>query len=342
MVIIMNNSNYLASFNKLINWYLNESMISQNDQTLDKVLAENIAIFYKNIMISKSKLKSKKIKIKKYSFQNLNKKKLNFLQPIKQLQLIINKNLKNYLVDFLIHGSIATKDFSIGWSDLDTYIIIKNDVIGKPNKLLKFKEQMSLLHNFLYKIDPLQHHGFIFCAENYLEQYQSFMLPINVLKESRSLINSNVLYIREQEDLKFPRKYLISINKLLLSSKKTGFLNHHKYKDKFLLNNFKDKNTMYQMKYFLSVIMTLPTYYLHSIGMPVYKKKSFKILRNIFSKNWEIIETATIIRMKWSKREKHPHKGNEIPQWLINELGEDYFKRAHDLSNDMVQKMKFN
>ena len=98
---------------------------------------------------------------------------------------------------------------------------------------------------------------------------------------------------------------------------------------------------MYQMKYFLSVIMTLPTYYLHSIGKPVYKKKSFKTLRSKFLKNWEIIDTATKIRMKWNKKEKHPYKGNKIPQWLINDLGEDYFKRAYDLSNDMVQKMKF-
>ena len=48
---------------------------------------------------------------------------------------------------------IATKDFSIGWSDLDTYIIIKSDVISKPNKLLKFKKQINLLQKFLYKID---------------------------------------------------------------------------------------------------------------------------------------------------------------------------------------------
>ena len=53
----------------------------------------------------------------------------NYLKPIKSLKSYIDKELRDYLRDFLIHGSISTADYSIGWSDFDTFVIFDNSYL---------------------------------------------------------------------------------------------------------------------------------------------------------------------------------------------------------------------
>ena len=164
------------------------------------------------------------------------------------------------------------------------------------------------------------------------------MLPTNVLKKSKSVIKSNKIIIYENINNDFPINHLKGLNNLLYLSYKTGILKHHKFNDRYLKDNYLDMDTMYQMKYFLSIVMTLPTYYLHSIGKPIYKKESFNLIKKKFLNEWEIIEIASNIRSEWVKKEKHPFKGNKIPLWLKNMLGNQYFKRAYILSKKLTNK----
>ena len=45
---------------------------------------------------------------------------LEYLKPLKELKEYANSNLKQYLSGFYLHGSLATKDYIKGWSDVDT------------------------------------------------------------------------------------------------------------------------------------------------------------------------------------------------------------------------------
>ena len=204
--------------------------------------------------------------------------------------------------------------------------------------MINFKKICLEIKKQLFKIDPLQHHGLIFCPQKYLNFYEYFLLPTNVLIRSKSIINKTKLTVYECKNKEHPIEHLKNLNLLLKKAFKNGYLEHHKYQNKYLLDNFADINTMYQMKYFLSIIMTLPTYYLHSIGKPVYKKDSFEIAKQDFKKEWEIVDTATRIRYLWGIKEQHPYKSNKIPKWLIKNLGRNYFMRAYKLSNSMYKR----
>ena len=328
----------MLGFNKLINWYLNDDIVTSNDYYLNDIFSKNISLNFNFLNIKpKKKLKKKLIKIPKHSINLMNKKDRDLIALFKKLSNEVKAN-KDFFHEFLIHGSFSTSDYSKGWSDLDTFVIIKNNILKDHNELKKLKIFILKIKKYLYKIDPIQHHGFIFCTQNFLNNYQSFMLPINVLLESKSLFEENKLIVHENINLKFPKSHLKSINILFYNAYKKGVLEHHKYNNKFLLDNYKDINTMYQMKYFLSIVMTLPTYYLHSKGLPTYKKYSFDIVKKKFLSQWNIVEDATMIRNLWSKNEYHPYKGNDIPFWLKKCLGDNYFKRAYLLSKEMISK----
>ena len=77
------------------------------------------------------------------------------------------------------------------------------------------------------------------------------MLPASVISKSKSLISEGNIIVNENNNYKFPKYYLRLINNLLLDAYKKGVLIHHKYNEKYLLDNYRDMNTMYQMKYFL-------------------------------------------------------------------------------------------
>ena len=267
----------------LINWYMNDELITTNDDYLNKLISQNIVLNHNNLKFKSYKKVKKIIKISKFNKIRLSKqdKDLSFI-----LSKIIKKfkKIKNFF-RFLIHGSFGTNDYVRGWSDLDTYIIIKNNVLSDHNSLINFKKICLEIKKQLFKIDPLQHHGLIFCPQKYLNFYEYFLLPTNVLIRSKSIINKTKLTVYECKNKEHPIEHLKNLNLLLKKAFKNGYLEHHKYQNKYLLDNFADINTMYQMKYFLSIIMTLPTYYLHSIGKPVYKKIRLKLQSKISRKN---------------------------------------------------------
>ena len=262
-----------------------------------------------------------------------------FLHNLKKLQKE-TKKLTSFIQNFLIHGSFATLDYKKGWSDLDTLIIIKGKVFSDIKKLKLFREKILYLEKYLYKTDVLQHHGFIFITDLDLKKYHSAYLPIEVLQKSISLTKSEKIKINYQRDKNFWKKKLFSIHSLFQISYKKGTLFHHPLNGIFLKDNFKNINTMYQIKYFLSLIMGIPFIYLEAIGKPSYKRESFGTFKNLLKINDEIIRKASLIRNSWPQNETYPYKGNKIPKWLINILGRDYFKRAFNLVDQIIKSIK--
>ena len=77
------------------------------------------------------------------------------------------KNIDRFIDIFLIHGSYSTLDYEPNISDLDTLILLKEDVFKDCKKLIELQTILYNALDFFYNIDILQHHGF-FILTNYI------------------------------------------------------------------------------------------------------------------------------------------------------------------------------
>lgn len=260
-----------------------------------------------------------------------------YLQPLFDLENYTKKELNRYFVDFLVHGSFATRDYSRGWSDLDTYLILNDRVFQDPYEIISLRDKLLVASKYLYKIDPLQHHGFIFATEYDTKNYFSHCLPVDVLKKSKSLIGNSKLNVKELRSTKDTLNFLQNKNKFFKKCFEESAMIHHGRDNIYLLENFSEREAMYQMKYFLSVLMSMPAFFLDALGKPVYKACSFEEAKKFFGEEWEIIDVSSGIRNKWQHEELHPYQNNLIPDWLVDDLGGDYFKRAYKLTDKMTK-----
>ena len=51
----------------------------------------------------------------------------------------------------------------------------------------------------------------------------------------------------------------------------------------------------------------------------------------------DMLKISSDIRKTWHLREAHPYKGNKIPDWLEDMLGECYFSRALNLVDKLIK-----
>ena len=281
--------------------------------------------------------KYKSVELIEFKKEDYIKNDSKYLYPVLRLADYVNQNLKEFLVDFIIHGSISTLDYSIGWSDLDTLLIIKKDTLRSPDKLINLRRHILNIVPELYSIDTLQHHEFIITTEKSILHPSYSLLPAEAINFSKSLFGSKTLKISLNRENKSARKTVLSINNLFKKSFEVGYMDHHKKNKIALEDNFENQNCMYQLKYFLSCIMTLPTYYLDSIGKPCYKKFSFEYFYERTSIDLEILKKSSKIREIWPKMEKFPYEGNKIPDWIFDILGTNYFERAYKFSSEITK-----
>lgn len=307
-----------------------------------KMISKNISLGYKNMPFNDSECVTETIAISAIDEAEYIKKDKDYLYPVIELKRFSINNLKKYLSVFLIHGSIATLDYSKGWSDLDTYLVINKETLFDSERLLELREKLLEAYFYLLEIDPLQHHGFLVCTDLDLKQYPSYYLPTEVIKKSKSLFGqSQITFEVLSNSIGLKERFYRHID-FFKKTYESGILKHHPYNGEYLLDNFSNRdNAMYQMKNFLEFATLLPAYYLEARGRPCYKKHSFDLTRPyIPDQNWELIEKASFIRLEWQRREAHPYKGNRIPDWLIEALGSNYFKRMYDLVNVLGESLK--
>ena len=295
-----------------------------------------------------SLIHNKVIKEENYSHENLRilsfsveeyQKSGEYLRPILKIHDYANKFMKDYLVDFLIHGSMSTLDYSKGWSDLDTLLIIKEEVVQSPYHISNLRKHVINLIPELYLIDPLQHHQFIITTENFMLNSNYINLPVKTLELSKSLFNNSFLKITKNRICQNGIAKVNSICNLFKESADKGYMNHHKLNNIPLENNFANLNCMYQLKYFIGCIIILPSYYFDAIGEPCYKRDSFKRFVSEVKINTDILEKCSLIRSNWEKIESFPYEGNLIPSWICEILGNNYFEEAYKFAYEIYQKI---
>ena len=189
----------------------------------------------------------------------------------------------------------------------------------------------------MLEIDPLQHHGFLICSEFDLGNYLPGYLPIDVLRDSIQVFGPDTVDFNVCSVTK-SRKILPLIKDLLEESVDTGIFEHHPLGGVYLHENYQNgQNSMYQMKNFISLINILPIYYYYDKGVECEKKDSFSMIYDEPIHNLDLLKLTSNIRLRWEKEERHPYKGNCIPQWLRDMLGMDYFSRALKLVDELIE-----
>jgi len=227
----------------------------------------------------------KKKKCRELNISSYKKSDLNYLKPLNELKDYANKNLKQHLSGFYLHGSLSTRDYMKGWSDVDTLSVISRKAIDDPDALLSLRDRLYFIRHFFYKIDPLQHHGSAVISEYDLGNYCQAYFPIKIFEYSKSFFKDDAiskLVVRDfsSEALKNLFWFVNYFRKL-------------KIEKRFRLGSYESKALLHSITLF-------PTLYLQSKGILTYKKFSFGIAKRDFIKSdWEVIEKASSIRSNW-------------------------------------------
>ncbi|HII60991.1 nucleotidyltransferase domain-containing protein [Pyrococcus horikoshii] len=230
------------------------------------------------------KNRTKIINVKTRAMENLNDLPATVSPILLSLKGYVSNNLKDYIVDFYIHGSISTKDFT-KFSDLDTAIILKDDTLLDIDKFARFLKSNFRSIKYCYQFNLLHHHGHYILTERDLQYYNQAVLPAEVFRYSTPLFGNEEIRFNVR-DSTFEHFSLV--------------WNVIQYFRRSYVLHFKNINNMYKFRFFVATILFLPVIFLETKGIYVYKKYSFDLAKRYFStEEWEAVEIASEFWRNW-------------------------------------------
>ena len=187
-------SNY--AFLNFISWYLSSKSdyVFKKEPWKEKIFANFISESYYLEDLNQDE-EYEHIEMLQFNEEDYKKIDSQYLFPLIRLKKYVNENLREFLVDFLIHGSMSTLDYSMGWSDLDTLVIVKKEILRYPDKLINLRKHIMTILPELYAIDPLQHHQFIITTEKAMLNSSYAILPSETISHSKSQFGNETLKI---------------------------------------------------------------------------------------------------------------------------------------------------
>ena len=98
---------------------------------------------------------------------------------------------------------------------------------------------------------------------------------------------------------------------------------------------------MYQFYCFANYVMMLPSLFMSAIGKSCYKRDSFHLAKDYFSRDsWEIVEKMTSVRSLWEEKEGVSYSNNAIPKWIIEIVDARYFEETIILLDEAIKLIK--
>lgn len=324
-------SNLQISANSLLNWLFQKKSLSLNKEP------DYIIDLFRNQLSNTYCLYSRRKQCQSICFKKFIVPKGKKYKPISRLVKSF-RNKSEYFVDIIIHGSVADNTVIKNWSDVDILAIVKEEVFENADSFLTLRNFLISIEDELYKFNSFQHHGIQFISEADLSFYPECFLPIEILRFGKSLISKNKIefFVRDSISEKESRFYRTA--DLFSQSFKTGIFKHHARKNIYLEENFKNKkDNFYQLKYFIGCILLLPGLFIELVDKPIYKKNSFKKIKEYFSnkEDLELINKCEKIRRLFKDLEV---VNNTIPDEVVEILGNNYFERANIFMKKLVKK----
>ena len=328
------NLNYVNQeiLNKKINWFFDiKSILYQKRNNYKQESLRNSKIIVNNFLktkLYKGNTRSQRITVKAINRSVFLKKDKSYKIKILQCFNFLKKNkIDDYFKIFCVHGSLASDDYIKNWSDLDTFVVIRNETLKNDLKLIK--------------ISPFQHHGLIIYTENDLNNYLKGFLPMQALEQSFSILGKVDFKVKEKKKkINLSLKSLEERKKYLKEGIIKGKYDHHAFKGRKLnVPLRKNSNEMYQLFCHLGYILNIPILYLDATNRSIHKKKSFKKfykeIKDDHIKNF--IKKTEIIRNNWNN---HKFGGNKIPNWVIKILGDDYMEESYKVISKIIKLIK--
>ena len=305
--------------NSLLNWVLQDkdNVIKGKPSFVFDMFAEHLASAYENLTSAPS---FKNINLLKFSKIDYQAEDLSFIIGI---QRELQKS--GLFSSFLIHGSCADLNMVPGWSDFDAIGILKSESLSRENRYQAF-ETCQKIDKMMRALDPYQHHGIHFVHEKEMASFPNLYLPVDLLRDSKCLLGNKSITVGRADSSSQEMSRFRGIVKTLEKASETGALKHHAKDGKYLLENYEDPNTMYQLKYLMCVVMLLPTLWLNLQGNYCQKSESYDLIRVHFSgEDLEFLEACSSARFGWKKSY---HVGNAIPEQVKKTLGTNYLARS--------------
>ena len=140
----------------------------------------------------------------------------------------IQQRLRPYLTHAYLHGSLATRDYARGWSDVDTFLVIRESVVTSGAALIELRRACLAAWPLFLNVCPLQHHGFIIATEQDLASYPSAYLPTAVFDTALSLLPGQPplrFFLRAGHSGAF--RGLLERREALRAAVESGVLRHH-------------------------------------------------------------------------------------------------------------------
>lgn len=232
-----------------------------------------------------------------------------YKDAIRAIQEYAQVELAPYLHSFFVHGSLADMRYAEGFSDLDTYLFIKSDICTDPNMLDQLRSKLVEAQKILSQIDPNSHHGFILSNEIDLSYYCGAYMPIPVFRSAKSLLGPVELVINLRDSHKEYEESFVRFATIISN------------KERFDRHNL----TPYELKYFIAVLLLMPSLYLQACGEISYKRFSFESYHHPF------LEKLSRARLEFNKR---------TTAEIISILGPEHFQAAMTMLDDMRNKFE--
>ena len=333
------------NLNKKINRFFDiKNIYDRRDSFKESKNVEEIIKDYNHL----NKFKINKTKKKNIlNLRNFDKKKYlcndNFFRKkiLKINEFVNKKDIKKYFKFFLIHGSLATLDYVKGWSDVDTFVVIKDEILISKKKIIKLKKILKKMYRLFFSITKLQHHGLIIFTELDLKNYLNSYLPLEALEHNLNILNNKKIIFKKQSG--HNKKIYLDLlerHNLLTKSNLIGKYMHHPRKNKYLSVPLKaNVNEMYQLFCHLGYVNTLPAYYFSAIGKSCSKKNSFELFKKIkvSKKLKNFLKKSENVRKKWKENQKNVFS---TPVWVINEIGKNFMKESEKNFNILINEIK--
>lgn len=333
------------STHALLNWFLDirsETLdIEGEHRALE--LASHISLCDGLLLAQDEGIKEVTIPSEGFDKTTYTSQDADYRYSVVNFQKYVNDQLGEYISHCFLLGSLATLDYKRGWSDVDAFMVLKEETMLDSHRLNELRNLCLKAWPAFLEITPLQHHGFIVSCPKELKSYPSYYMPPEAFKGSIAMLEGQApLSFKIRERGRGSLRSLRGRERCLLEACKTGIFKHHPKNGVYLHGEFKHAhNNMYQLYCLLGYIMTVPAYFMDAINQPCYKGDSFQLARGHFSdESWSIIDRATQVRSVWEAEEGTGYIGNAIPVWLQDILGKDFMRDSLRLIQEAIKNIE--
>jgi hypothetical protein len=326
---------------QMLTWFLSPKSLGleHDGEHAVHMVANNIAEGYSNLDRGLAENFSDEIEISPFlkAEYQVEAKDQEYLAPVVELGDWVNSEVADHVSDFMIHGSIATLDYSRGWSDFDTFVIVSTATATNGRALTDLRTKLLGAYEYLTRVDPLQHHGFLVCTEIDLRRYNESIMPLVVLQNAKSYFGAITHKINPVIDADGDRKTLAARAAFFREAAESDVMEHHAYEGVYLQGHYQNaENGLFQLKYLLGNAALAPCYYAGSAGEPAYKSNAIQLVRPLLSTaSRSFLDSTTQVRNEWPEREAFPYEGNSIPGWVQEIVDPDYIANLANLLGEL-------